>query len=417
MRIIRTDRRFLAFSAVASFLITLSPAFGQKGATPGAGAPAGSTGSVGAPSRSTNNPISNSPFGSINNNRIGNTGVNTRTIFLSGKVIFDDGSPSSPDIRIERVCGGTPHLEAHTDSKGHFSFQVGQNATVDTDAADDSVGGLGRPNGQLTSPSQGFGSSGNRADPLWNCELQASYPGYRSDVVNLSSRRSLDDPDVGTLVLHRLANVQGSTISVTSALAPRRAQKDYEKGMQLAQKGKFDEAEKHLLDATQLYPKYAIAWFALAQLQQREGKADDARKSYEAAIAADGRYVSPYDQLAILSAQEGKWEDVANFSKQVIQLNPVEFPNAYWYNAVANYNLKKPREAEKSALELVKADTAHRYPQAEKMLAQILLEKREYPDAATHLRAYLALVPNAKDADSLKQVLLKIEQANAQAKQ
>jgi tetratricopeptide (TPR) repeat protein len=226
----------------------------------------------------------------------------------------------------------------------------------------------------------------------------------------------MDDPDVGTIVLHRLANVQGSTISVTTALAPKHAKKEYEKGLQLAQKGQFEEAEKHLIAATDTYPKYAMAWYELAQVQGSQGKTENARKSYQAAISADGKYVSPYDQLALLSAREGKWDDAANYSKQVIQLNPVEFPSSYFYNALANYNLKRADDAEKSAKEVLKLDTGHKYPQAEGLLAQILMQKSNYPEAATHLRAYLTLVPNAKNADALKQQLQKLEQASAAVK-
>ncbi len=407
-----TDRRFLTFSAVALLTVAVHPAFAQKGGSSGGsggGTSAGSPGAIGSPNRTLGS-IPNSSLGSSNT-------VTQRPIFLSGKVMFDDGTQASPDIRIERVCGGNPHLETHTDSKGHFSFQVGQNPMVDTDAADETSGGMGRPNGSLNTSPGVFGSgNGNRMDPLWNCELRAAYPGYRSDVVNLANRRSLDDPEVGTIVLHRLANVQGSTISLTSALAPRHAQKEYEKGIQSGEKEKFDEAEKHFRAATDTYPKYAIAWFALGQLERREGKMEDARKAYESAIAADPKYVSPYDQLAFLYSQEQKWEEAANFSKQVIQLNPVEFPIDFWFNAIANYKLRKLDEAERSAKELLKIDTAHKYPEAETMLAQILLEKRNYPDAATHLRAYLALVPNAKNADELKQMLARLDQANAEAK-
>jgi len=200
---------------------------------------------------------------------------------------------------------------------------------------------------------------------------------------------------------------------VTSALAPKKAQKDYEKGMQLASKGKFDEAEEHFANAVDLYPKYAIAWYALGQLQARNNKGDEARKSFENAISADKNYVNPYNQLALLSAQGSKWEDAASYSSQVISLNPVEFPTAYWYNALANYNLKKGDLAEKSARELVKLDTAHKYPEAESLLAQLSLDQGKYPEAAAHLRTYLALAPNAKNADALKQMLLKIDQASA----
>jgi tetratricopeptide (TPR) repeat protein len=329
--------------------------------------------------------------------------------------MFDDGSRPNGEIRIERVCAGNARLEAHADSKGRFSFQLGQNTLLDTDASDSLSGtGLGQQTDRFsTNP---MSNNRGQSDSLWNCELRAAYPGYRSDVVELGTRRSLDDPDVGTIILHRLVNVKGSTISLTTAQAPKPAQKDYEKGLQLAQKGKFDEAEKRFLQATEAYPKFAAAWFALGQIQQRGNKPGDARKSYQAAIDADGKYVSPYDQLALLAAQDGKWDDAARYSKQAIDLNPVEFPSAFWYNAISNYNLKKADDAEKSAQALVKLDTRHRYPEAESMLAQIALEKGDYPDAATHLRSYLQLAPNAKNADTLKAQLLKIEEASAATK-
>ena len=339
----------------------------------------------------------------------------TRSIFLSGAVIFDDGTKVSSDIRIERVCNGSPRLEGHTDSKGRFSFQLGQNLMVDPDASEEQGGNFGGANGRPAS-SMGSGLGRNGTDALWNCELRATYPGYRSDMVSLATRRSMDDPNVGTIILHRLANVQGSTISVTSALAPKHAQKDYEKGLKLAQRGRFDEAEKHLIQATDAYPKYAAAWYELGRVQETAGKAENARKSYQAAISADGKYVSPYDHLALLSVREAKWDEAASFSKQVIQLNPVEFPSSYFYNALANFNLKKADEAEKSARGVLKLDTGHKYPQTEGLLAQILIQKGNYSEAATHLRAYLTLVPNASNADVLKQQLQKLEQASAEVK-
>jgi tetratricopeptide (TPR) repeat protein len=408
----RIGRRLLIVTTAALGGLVISPAFAQKG-SPSAPATT-SPGNTGNSSRGT--------WGSIPNS--GTTATmpgtyDTRPLFLSGKVMFDDGTPPNSDIKIERVCGGNPRIESHTDSKGRFSFQMDHDATADMDAADASAGGWS-PNGQMSSASgypAGVGSNRTRADRYWNCELRAAYPGYRSDAVELGMRRSLDDPNVGTIILHRIGNVQGSTISVTTALAPKHAQKEYEKGIQSAEKGKFEDAEKHLSEATGTYPKYAIAWFALGQVQQRTGRTEEARKSYRAAIAADAKYVSPYDQLALLSAQQQKWQEAADYSRQAIGLNPVEFPSSFWYNALANYNLKKTDQAAKSATELVKLDTAHKYPQAENLLAQISLEKGNYADAAAHLRTYLALAPNAQNADSLKQMLLKLEQASAEKKQ
>src|SRR5882757_2449767 len=296
----RNSRR-LAILVVAGLGILGENALAQGGATqgsPGAATPpsAGSPG-TGSTGRTPTNPNNPNPYSIPQQNPNDNNGpFSNRPIFLSGKVMFDDGGPTNSDIRIERVCGATPRLEGHTDSKGRFSFQLGANTALDTDASNSGVGsGFGRPQSGSNSPF----SRGNQGglDGMFGCEIRAAYPGYRSDSVPLANRHSLDDPDLGTIILHRLANVQGSTISLTTAAAPKPARKAYEKGMQLAEKGKFEEAEKHFLEATDTYPKFAAAWYALGQVEQRQNKTSEARKSYEAAIEADKKFVSPYDQL------------------------------------------------------------------------------------------------------------------------
>lgn len=397
--------RFVPLAASAFIGFAVQPAVAQKAA-------GGST----APSRATGapTPMSGTTFPAANN-------AATTTpipIMLSGNVMFDDGTQPNANIRIERVCNtGTARLEAHTDSKGRFSFQLGQNAAVDADAEDSGTPGLLNPGaGPLSSSSGRVGPLTGGSNPLANCELRARYAGYRSDRVQLAGRKPLDDPNIGTIVLHRLMNVLGSTLTVTTALAPKQAAKDYEKGEQLAAKGNFPGAEKRFLDATHLYSKYAIAWYALGGIQQREGRADNARQSFKAAIAADDKYVSPYGQLALLSVQEGRWEDAANYTRRMIQLNPIEFPGAFWLNALANFKLNKPEDAERSAKQLLQLDSAHKYPQGESLLGELLFDKGNYAEATPHLRAYLVLRPNASETTHVKEMLAKIEQAGTEAK-
>src|SRR4051812_48405793 len=115
-------------------LLTALPAGAQTQAGTGASAGGAGTGSGGAATGSV--PGTGTPTGSVGRGNPGNIPGNypnnpnnfptvQRPIFLSGKVMFDDGSQPTMDVRIERVCAGTPHVEAHTDSKGRFSFQVG----------------------------------------------------------------------------------------------------------------------------------------------------------------------------------------------------------------------------------------------------------------------------------------------------
>lgn len=376
--------------------------------------------------------IGNNPSVPNSTRNIPQTGVPSnypgQTVFLSGAVMFDDGSKPSTDIVVELVCNGNPRPQGHTDSKGHFSFQLGQNPEA-ADVQDASVSSQGGPLGTPGMPNSGVpgamnnnsglsrsGGLGPNSTPLMGCEIRARYPGFRSDSIELSSRRSLDDPNVGTIILHRLANVSGTTISATTAEAPKSARKEYEKGAQFAQKGRMEDAEKHLQQAVTVYSQYAVAWFALGDVQKDEGHLDAAAASYKSAIGADAKYVSPYDRLAMLAVQSGNWKDADSYSKQAISLNPVEFPTSFLYNAIAAFNLKQMPEAEESARALLKMDTARHFAQAEDLLAQALLSEGKNAEAATHIRAYLARYPNSKDAAMLQEALAKIDPASAVAK-
>ena len=414
-------------SGFVILLFVTAQVFGQKAPTPGGGGGSTTT-TTGGANTPTGNPGYNNPnLNNNTNNNPSNDPFGTQPIFLSGKVMFDDGSPVNKDIRIERVCGANVRIESHVDNSGHFSFEIGGNTGASEsimDASQSEGSGSSRVSGLQNQGSlmngTNSGNNSRRVSPeqtLWGCELRASYPGYRSESLSLSGRKSLDDPNVGTIILHRLANVQGTTISITTAEAPKSAQKNYDKGMQAARKNNMDEAEKRLLAATGEYPKYAIAWFALGQVQERQNRPEDARKSYLEAANADKHYVSPYDELAFLAAHDNKWADAAQYSKQAIDLNPVEFPSSYWYNAVANYNLNRETDAIKSGKALVKLDARHLFPEINRLLADLSLRANDYTAAAEYLKAYLTLVPAAKDAETLKQQLLKIEEAKAQIQQ
>lgn len=336
-----------------------------------------------------------------------------RPIFLSGKVVLDDGTPPPDSVVIERVCNGVVRPEAYTDSKGRFSFQLGQNTHILADASVGSAaeGGFGSMGRQ---PSGGFGgsrsgSAGISERDLMGCELRASLPGFRSEIVNLSGRRLFDNPDVGTIILRRLGNVEGTTISATSLQAPKDAKKAYEKGREQMRKKKSADAQKELEKAVQIYPKYAVAWHELGLLYEQQNNAEQARKAYGEALAADPKFVKPYMQLAGLSARENKWQEVADTTDRVLRLNPLDFPVAYFYNSVANLNLRKYDQAEKSAREAQKLDPQSRMPKINHVLGLILANKQQYGEAAEQLRNYIQRAPQAQDIDLVKKQLVEIE--------
>jgi len=337
-----------------------------------------------------------------------------RPIFLSGKVILDDGTAPLEPVIIERVCNGQPRPEGYTDSRGRFSFQLGQSMNMLPDAsvssAADSFGGFPSQSGGAGRPRTGVSER-----DLMGCELRASLPGYRSDVVELTGRRMMDNPDVGTIVLHRLGRVEGTTISATTLQAPKDARKAHEKGVEALRKKKLDEAQKQLAKAVQIYPQYAAAWYQLGMVHQEQKRVEEARQAYQQSLAADARFMKPYLQLALLAVQERKWQEVADTTERLLKLDAYDFPQAYFYNSVANFNLRRLDAAEKSVREGLKLDTQHRIPKMNHLLGVILFNKQDYSGAAEQMRSYLRHAPDAQDTEAVQKQLAELEKITGQS--
>ena len=317
------------------------------------------------------------------------------TVFLSGKVVIDDGSVLAESVSIQTVCKGRRHTETHTDSHGGFSFQFGgrfaSSPNVDFDA---DTGSRNRA-----------GTRTDRRD-LIDCELQASLDGFTSDSIPLEGRFSgYENADVGRLVLHRRANVEGFTISATTALAPEAARKALEKGQEQQQKGKLDDAQKSLEKAVAMYPKFAVAWFELGRVQLQKNDPASARTSFQQSLAADSKYVNPYRGLTQIAQREQRWQELIETSEKLLALNPVSFPDAWLSNALGNYCLRNFDAAEKSARRGLEMDVEHRVPKLEYLLGLTLLKRSAYEDAAQHLRAFLSVATNPADiAECQKQL-------------
>jgi tetratricopeptide (TPR) repeat protein len=333
-----------------------------------------------------------------------------QVIYLSGKVVAEDGAPITQNVTIERVCSGISKTVAYTDSKGRFNFQWGDRNLTVTDASD---AGSGPSNSGYGSSQSAGGTNTLAADPfgnrMMNCALRANVAGYTSDTVNLFNRRTSDNPDVGTIVLHRIAGVEGSSISLTSMMAPKDAKKAYERGLQSLLKNKPEDAAKDFEKAVAAYPKYAEAWVSLAKVRLEEQAAEPARAALKKAMDADPKLVTPYVELGLLAAKDGNWQDSGKFLDRAVELDPVDFPQAWYADAVAHYNLKKYDAAEKAAREAVKLDPRHSNPRSGYLLGLVLAEKKDYAGAAAELTAYLKLAPNAPDLAQVRDQLGQLE--------
>ena len=409
-------RKSVKLLLLAPFICCL--VFAQAhGGGPTTGNPAGAGGN---PSGTTTSPIGP---GNSTSPGPGSFPV-SRPMYVSGRVLTDDGAVLSQGATIIRVCNGITRAMGHTDSKGNFAFDLNHADLGVQDAAMSSLNPTnGDPTNTRASLDDPLGNSrgpntmsitGSEEAALSGCELLAQLTGYRSSVVQLGQRHALDNPDVGVIFLHRLGPDAGSTVSMTSLKAPKDAKKPFDKGLAALKNKKTEEAEKNFQKAVAIYPEYADAWLQLGALQMDANQNDAAQKSLSQAIAADPKFVTPYVDLAILNAREAKWKESAENAAKAIRLDPIDFPVAFYFDALSNYNLQNYEQAEKSARQLQKVDPQHHFPLVNRILASVLAEKQDYPGAAEQMREYLNIAGTAQDADKVRGQLEQLEKLISQ---
>jgi tetratricopeptide (TPR) repeat protein len=247
-------------------------------------------------------------------------------------------------------------------------------------------------------------------DPATNdiCSVTIRLKGYRTMQASLRKQ--------GTVVLKRIGLHEGSTVSETALKAPEPAKKAYGKGVEAMTDEKWPSAQKNFEKAVQIDPDYAPAWSDLGQVLKEQSKATEARAAWEKAVQADPKYIKPYIQLTMLDLEEKHPEDAVTIAGRAVDMNPLEFPELYFYYAAANFNLKHYDLAEANARRAIDLDKDHEVPRAEYLLGTVLIAKRDRAGALQHLNKYLEIVPKAPDADQVKRTIAQLEAVPADGK-
>jgi len=236
-----------------------------------------------------------------------------------------------------------------------------------------------------------------------DCRVTVRLQGYSTVDVTLHHE--------SVIVLKRLGAREGSLVSVSSLEAPEPARKAYEKGIDEIDRKKWDKAREDLERAVALWPKYAAAWTDLGEVYREQSMPAEARGAYEHALTADPKYARGYVPAARLALDEGRMQDGLRLSEQAIAIDPVEFPEAWFYSGVANFNLKHFDEAAHGAQRAIELDASHALlPRAEHLLGFIFAAKSQYAEALVHLRNYLRISPMATDVPETISLIATLEQ-------
>ena len=341
-------------------------------------------------------------------------------MFLSGRVATADGTPIPANVLVERVCNNSVRHQIYAFIKGDFTMQLGSRVDSFLDASAGATVDRSEPG---RDPDHGIPRR-----ELTNCELRANAPGFHPVVVSLMGLDTVAETmDVGVLVVSRSEKVDGMTVSAIPYKAPKDALKAYEKGLAAVKNSKLAEARKYFERAVGIYPQFAYAWFQLGSVLQKENQGDAAGKAYAQAATIDSKFERPYLALAAMAFADGKWNEVADLTRHlldldpfrqssatgyVLDLDPLDYGEAYFYDAFANYKLKRFAEAEKSGLKAERMDMRPRFPRVHLLLAEIFARKGDYANAITETKTYLELVPHARNAVRVRERMAEFERLN-----
>lgn len=196
-----------------------------------------------------------------------------------------------------------------------------------------------------------------------------------------------------------------NTGTVDAALAgvPKPALDRYNKARELARAGASKAAIEELKGAISLHEKFALAYNEMGAQYLKLGQLEQALEALRTAVKLAPEAFGPRLSYGIALLNKKEFSQAEAELRRALKKNDSS-PTAHMYLGMSLINLQKRDEAEK---ELQRAVTlggdqmglAHYY------LGGIYWGRREYKRAADELETYLKLVPQAQDAERVRNTI------------
>lgn len=296
-------------------------------------------------------------------------------VYLRGNIVLTDGKPVPEILELQLVClGQSPQKLGNANPDGSFSITI------------------------------------DRMPAGGNCDVQAQLNGYISASVSMLGRRTGDNPDLGDLTLSPITNPARTSASLTSLQAPEEAKQEYAQALESIQEEDWGDAKDHLEETLDIYNEHAEAWYQLGRIHERENDLDDAAEAYENSLEADSQFVLPLLRLASMALDKQDMNAVLRHSSNILQINPDDYPTAYYFYGVANLQTGDLAEAEAAGRRALELDPNNANPRNHYLMGFVFAQTGRLQEAQTSFNTYLELAPNSNEANIVRQVLAQIEQ-------
>lgn len=206
--------------------------------------------------------------------------------------------------------------------------------------------------------------------------------------------------------------VNGSAISVAQYKVPKKAREEYRKARDAAEKGKDEEAGKHLAKALEIYPNYADALTLQGVLELNHHNADAAIVDLDKAIKADSNFAMAYMVMGSALNMQGKFDEALRALQRGEALAP-DYWQAHFEMGKA-YIGKSDYQAALGHLQRAQGMAPKEYPLIYLLQAHALLAMKQYPEAMSALQTYLEKEPSGANRQEAQKMLEKAQAFVAQ---
>lgn len=192
------------------------------------------------------------------------------------------------------------------------------------------------------------------------------------------------------------------SLSEATQNIPKPALKAYEQGLKLQKENKGDQALTAFNQAIDLYPEYFQALTERANLLMGRNQLNEAAADFERALRLNEKHVPALRGLGYCQIQQKQFEVAVSNLERAFVMEP-KVPLTLLLLGYANLSLSRYEPAKQCLVEALKlgpesAARAHVY------LAEVFAHEQKFKEAADSIRRYLALKPDAADADGLRKM-------------
>ena len=190
-------------------------------------------------------------------------------------------------------------------------------------------------------------------------------------------------------------------------VVPPAAKKQYERGLKLVSKGKYQEAASHFQEALALYPDYLAARNDLGAQYLKLKRLDEAQQHFEIVLGNDPKNFNAKFNMGLVQIERQNYTEALSLLNQAIAIDSSR-PVARLWIGIAKLEMGdiEAAEAELTRALIIGGEecvAAHYH------LARIYLTRGGLNEAARSVRSYIQLAPRGEFISQAKELAKQIE--------